>query len=285
VWYVIGIAPKNNHPKPPNLKVKGITEKAYILNKPRILLYDIESSLQLVSVFQLKYNDFIDPDSIIQERHVISVCYKWLGEKKVHTISLLDDPKRFDKDPHDDKYVVEEFHKVLLEADCIVAHNGDNFDIKYLKTRMLFHGLPTLPPINSIDTYKVAKQQLLFNANRLDYLGKFLGLGSKKPTSKGLWMRVLLGEKKAIKEMVSYNIQDVVLLEKVFLKLQPYMPNHISRELFGKTGCPRCGSSKIQSRGVHRAITRTYQRWQCQNCSGWFRSLKSETKSTTMRVL
>ena len=252
------------------------------LKTPRILIYDIETSLQLVSVFQLKFNDFIDPDSIIQERHLISVCYKWLGEKKVHTISLLDDPDRFDKDPHDDRYVAEAFHKVLLECDCVVAHNGDNFDMKYLKTRMLFHGLPVLPPINSIDTYKVAKQQLLFNSNKLDYLGKFLGLGCKKPTSKGLWMRVLQGSKEAINEMVKYNCQDVVLLEKVFNKLLPYMPNHINRELFGKTGCPRCGSTKIQSRGTHKAISRVYQRFQCQKCSSWFRSVLNDKDIKTI---
>ena len=252
---------------------------------PRILFYDIETSLETVAVFALKYNDFIDPDSIIQERHVISVCYKWEGENKVHTISLLDDPKRFARDPHDDRYVVEQFHKVLSEADCIIAHNGDKFDLPYLKTRMLAHGLSPLPPIASIDTYKVAKQGLLFNSNRLDYLGKFLGLGAKKPTSKGLWMRVLQGDKAAIREMVSYNVQDVILLEKVFMKLRPYVSNHMSRELFGRVGCPRCGNTKVQSRGVHRAITKIYKRWQCQGCGGWFRTLKSEAGTTEYRVL
>ena len=247
----------------------------------RVIIYDIETSLQLVSVFQLKYNEFIDPDNIVQERHVISVCYKWLGDDELHSISLLDDPKRFAKNPHDDKYVVEEFYKVLAKADCIVAHNGDMFDHKYLKTRILYHGLPMLPPVVSIDTYKIAKQQFLFNSNRLDYLGKFLGFGGKKPTSKGLWLRVLNGEKSAVREMVDYNKQDVLLLEKVFKKLQPYVPNHINRELFGGGGCPRCGSRKIQSRGVHRAITRTYQRFQCQKCMGWFRTLRADQGSTT----
>ena len=252
---------------------------------PRILLYDIETSLQLVSVFQLKYNDFINPDNIVQERHVISVCYKWLGEKKTHDISLLDDPKRFTKDPHDDKYVVNEFHKVLMEADCIVAHNGDQFDYKYLKTRMLLHGLPTLPPVTSIDTYKVAKQQFLFNSNRLDYLGKFLGFNGKKTTPKGLWLKVLNGDRSAIKVMVDYNKRDVILLEKVFMKLRPYIPNHVNREIYGQIGCPRCGSKKVQSRGFHRAITKTYRRYCCNTCGGWFRDLKGEKQSTKTRVL
>jgi len=252
---------------------------------PKILIYDIETSLQLAAVFQLKDNNWINPENLVLERHLISVCWKWLGDKKVQSVSLLDDAKRFANDPHDDRHVAEVFHKVLSEADVIVAHNGDQFDYKYLKTRMLFHGLPVLPPVNSIDTYKVVKQQFNFNANRLDYVGKYLGLGGKKHTPNGLWLDVLKGDKKAIKTMVEYNKRDVTLLEAVFLKLRPYIPNHINRELFGKSGCPRCGSRKIQSRGFHRAITKLYRRFQCQSCSGWFKQLTAEKGSTNYRVL
>jgi len=255
------------------------------MTEPRVLLYDLETSLETVTVFSLKYNDFIPPESIITERHIISVSYKWLGENKVHAISVLDDPKRFAKDIHDDQYVVKEFYKVLCEADVIVAHNGDNFDNRYLRTRLLYHGLPPLPPITSIDTYKIAKSTLLFNSNKLDYIGNFLGVGRKKPTTSGLWMRAFNGDKRAIEEMVDYNKQDVRLLERVFLKLRPYMPNYVSRELFGGTGCPRCGSKHVQSRGYHRALTRTYQRFQCQKCYGWFRELRATKKSTKHRII
>ncbi len=242
---------------------------------PRVLIYDIETSLQLAAIFDLRNQDWINPDNLITERHVISVCYKWLGEKTIHSISLLDDPKRFAKDPHDDTYVVTQFHKVLGEADVIVAHNGNAFDYKYLKTRMLVHDLPALPPVTLIDTYLVAKQQFKFNSNRLNYLGKLLGVGGKAVTPNGLWLDVLKGDRKAINIMVAYNKRDVTLLEDVFLKLRPYMPSHINRELFGFVGCPRCGSKKIQSRGLHRAISRVYRRWQCQDCSGWFRSVEN----------
>lgn len=253
--------------------------------EPKILIYDIETSLETVAVFGLKYNDFIDPVNILTERHVVCVCWQWLGEKKVHAVSLLDDPKRFAKDPHDDKFVCETFHDVLSEADVIVAHNGDNFDFRYLKTRMLKHGLPALPPITSVDTYKVAKSAFMFNSNKLDYLGKYLGFGGKKSTPKGLWLDVLAGNRKAIRTMVEYNKRDVTLLRDVFMKLRPYIPNYISRELFGNLGCPRCGSRKIQSRGVHRAISRVYQRFQCQSCSGWFKAAKNDKLTTKHRVI
>ena len=255
------------------------------MNEPKILIWDIETSHNVVAVFRLYGEDYINHENLLQERFVICAAWKWLGEKKTHAVSGLDDPSRFRKDPFDDKHVLEALHKVLSEADVIVAHNGDAFDIKFVETRMLAHGLSPLPPITSIDTYKVAKSRFMFNSNKLDYLGKYLGVGQKKRTAPGLWLEVLKGSPAAIKEMVEYNKEDVNLLERVFLKLRPYVANHINRQLFGGNGCPRCGSKKVQSRGVHRAITKIYQRYQCQSCGGWFRLLKSQAGSTSHRVL
>jgi len=75
----------------------------------------------------------------------------------------------------------------------------------------------------------------------------------------------------------------VELLERVFLKLRPFCANHISRELFGKAGCPRCGSTKVQARGVYRTSTKSYQRLRCSSCTGWFRKLKAEPGGTSVR--
>jgi hypothetical protein len=255
-------------------------------NKPRILYWDIETSLMPVAVFQLANNDWIDPSSILQERYVICAAWAWNDEPKVHTVSVLDNPKLYKKNPHDDTHVIKTLHSVLSEADVIVHHNGDSFDKRYVDTRILVNKLPALPPITSIDTYKTAKSKLLLASNKLDYLGKLLGVGQKIQTTSGLWMRVLNGDAKAVKEMVDYNKQDVLLLRNVFRKLQAYIPNYINRELFGSEGCPRCGSTKIQSRGVHRAISRVYRRFHCQECGGWFRSVTNDKEvKTKYRVL
>jgi len=255
-------------------------------NSPKIILWDIETSPNVVSVFQLRYNDWINPDNILKERYVISACWKELDSNKVESVSVLDDPKLYAKDPHDDSHVLKTIHKVLSDADVIVHHNGDAFDIKFVEARMLIQGLSPLPPITKIDTKKVAKDRFLFNANNLNYLGKVLGVGRKIHTSLELWLDVLAGKKEAVKKMVRYNKQDVLLLEAVFKKLQPYVQNHINRQLFGQTGCPRCGSTHVQSRGVHRAISQVYQRYQCQACGGWFREQKADrSKSAKTRVL
>jgi len=254
-------------------------------SKPRILYWDIETSQNLVAVFQLAHNDWIDPSAIVRERYVICASWLWAGERKVHSVSVLDSPKAYAKNPFSDRYVLKTLHQVLSGADVLISHNGDKFDKKYVDTRMLVQDFPKLPPILSIDTYKIAKANLLLNSNKLDYIGKLLNVGRKKPTTTGLWLRILQGDKKAIHEMVAYNKQDVLLLERVYLKLQPFAKDHVNRQLYGGTGCPRCGSAQVQARGTHKALTRTYQRWHCQGCGGWHRSLKAATPSTSSRVL
>lgn len=253
--------------------------KPRILSKGALLktlFWDIETSLQPAAVFQLANNDWIRPEALLGERYIICAAWKWADDKKVHTVSVLDDPKRYKRDPHDDKHVVETLRKIVTDADVIVHHKGDSYDRPFLNTRALFHKFPALPPIPSVDTYKVAKANFFLNSNSLDYLGTLLGVGNKIHTEYSLWLRILNGDRKAIQEMVTYNKQDVVLLEKIYDKLQPYVTNHFNRELLGEDGCPRCGSQSVQSRGYHRALSRVYRRWQCQNCAGWFRSVANE---------
>lgn len=254
--------------------------------QPRVILWDIETTHNLVAAFSLKNQDWIPAENILQERYVVCASWKVLGEKKVYAVSTLDDPKRFKRNPHDDNYVLATLHNVLSTADIIVAHNGDQYDIKFTEGRMLIKGLPPLPPLSKIDTLKAARDRFLFNANNLDYLGQMLGVGRKKATPRGLWLKVLAGNKTAIRTMVEYNKGDVLLLEKVFLKLRPYMGNHVNRELFDGKGCPRCGSANFHRRGIHRSITQVYHRFQCQACGGWFRlRTVDKSHSTRHRVL
>lgn len=234
----------------------------------KVILWDIEISHNLVAAFSLTHNDYIHPSNIIQEKYLICASWKELGKTKISSVSILDDPERFKKDPFDDYHVLEVLHKVLSEADVIIAHNGDNFDIKVTEARMLIQGFPPLPPIIKIDTLKEAKKRFRFNSNKLDYLGQILKVGEKLKTTPGLWLEVLKGNKSAIKEMVKYNKVDVSLLEKVFLKLRPYIIG-VSMTMGDEWACSRCGSDRLHSRGTYKTKHRTYQRYQCLECGGW----------------
>ena len=250
--------------------------------QPRVLFYDIETSHNIVAVFRLFGEDYISHENLLQERYIICAAWRWEGETKVHGVSVLDDAKRFKKNSHDDFHVVQTLHNVMAQANILVGHNADRYDRRFYETRALVNGIAPLPPIASVDTLKVAKARFLFNNNRLDYLGQLLGLGRKKATPRGLWLDVLKGDAKAIKTMLAYNKQDVVLLEAVYRKLAPYVKLATSHS---PTGCPRCGSLKTILQGTRRTVAAVYPRHQCTACGGWFQGAKALSRTAETRVL
>lgn len=229
----------------------------------RYLLWDVETSHMIAATFQLRDID-LQPDNIIQDWYIICAAWKFLDEDKVYTVSVSS------KDPSNDYGVVKFLLEVLSQSDCLIAHNGDAFDLKKLNTRAIYHGFKPLPPLRTIDTLKVARRYFKFSSNRLDYLGKFLGVGEKQATSPGLWMRVLKGDFGAIREMVQYNKQDVRLLEKVYLKLRPYMTSHPNEGIgLGVPACRNCGSVHIKRNGHKYTLTGKIQRLTCVDCGAW----------------
>jgi len=179
----------------------------------KVLIYDIETSPNIGWFWRAGYKLNISPENIIKERAIICVSYKWLGENEVYTLV-------WDKEQCD-KFLIEQFIEVMNEADLLVAHNGDRFDLKWIKTRSLKHGITNmLIDYKSLDTLKLAKKKFNFNSNRLDYIAKYLGFEGKIKTTISLWTDIVFKkDQKALNQMVEYCEEDVRQLEKVYEKL------------------------------------------------------------------
>lgn len=205
------------------------------------LIWDIETSPNVVLSWRTGYKINIDHDNILHERAIICIGYKWHGEKTVH--SLQWDKEQSDRD------LVLKFAEIAGEADELVAHNGDGFDLPWLRTRALLHGVRTDPFAKTIDTLQWARRKFLFNSNRLDYIAKFLGFGGKIKTEFGLWKDVVLRkDAAALKRMVTYCERDVELLEKVYDRLADHVPckTHAAVLAGGdKWHCPHCGGKNV----------------------------------------
>lgn len=237
------------------------------MHEPRILLADIETLPNVVTSWGLNVpSKYLSHENILSERSIVCASWKWLGKAKVYSADVLDSPGK-----HRDGGILRKLSGAWSQADAIVAHNGDRFDVPWIKTRMIYAGMEPPPPVPTIDTRSLARRHFYFNSNRLDYLGKYLGVGQKIRTDFHLWLDAMKGRREAIAKMVAYNREDVRLLERVYLKLRPFLPAKVNASQWStaELACPKCGSDKIHARGLMRLAASTRQRFQCQTCGGW----------------
>lgn len=205
------------------------------------LFFDIETSPLIAYSWRIGYKINLPYDNIIQHAKIICISYKWENEDKVYSLS-------WDKDLCDKQMSIN-FVKVANQADEIIAHNGDRFDIKWLRTRCIFHRVPMFPKYRTLDTLKKAKAHFNFPNNKLDTIVQYLGVGAKiKHEGFDMWRKCLEGDKQALKDMIRYCEGDIIALEDAFFVMQNYIKNNthagvINNQL--KASCPSCGSQDV----------------------------------------
>lgn len=232
--------------------------------KRRRLFFDIETSPNIGLFWEAGFKKNITTDNIIKERAIICICYKWEGEKEVY--SLQWDSKQ------NDKAMLTKFIEVANTSNEMVGHNGDKFDLAWIRTRCLFHKIDMFPTYVTIDTLKVARSKFRFQSNRLNYIAEFLGLGGKIKTEYNLWKDILLkNDKVAMEKMIKYCKKDVTLLEQVFKALRGHMiPKTHYGVVFGadRGTCPECGSEDLtRNNKVITATGLTRIQYKCKTCN------------------
>lgn len=246
------------------------------MNKTKILLFDIETSPNLSYTWQGMYEqNVID---FQKEWYMLSFAYKWLGDQTVKCFSLPDF-KSYKKDKTDDKELLKELWMLLDEAEVVVGHNSNEFDIRKTNARFLANGMTSPSPYKTVDTLKEARKHFFFNSNKLTHLTEHLGIGEKVETGGfGLWLECMSGNMKAWKKMIKYNKHDVILLEKLYLVLRPWITNHPNRALMDskERACPTCSSHEVIKQGFIYTRVGKFQRWQCKQCGAWAQSRKEE---------
>jgi len=237
---------------------------------PRILIFDIETSFIEAYVWGTFKQD-ISINQIKRDWNMLCWSAKWLYDDKI----IHDRLKGGESKKGDDKRITKSLWKLLEEADMIVAHNGDSFDIKKANARFLFHRLGLPKPIRQIDTLKVARKNFRITSNKLDYLCHYLGLEQKINTGGSeLWISCMNGDEKALKKMDEYCQNDVKILEELYLELRPYDKTHPDVGLYMETSgkvCPNCGSKELKWGGFYTTLSNKYKTARCK-CGAIIRS-------------
>lgn len=253
------------------------------VKKAKILILDIETSPMKAWVWR-RWKENIYLDQTIQEWFMISWSAKWLGED--NTFGYVLTPEEIHKE--NDFRILFELWKVLNEAEIVIAHNGNKFDIPKINTRFILNNLTPTSPYRQIDTLEVVKKQFGFSSNSLDALATFFGIENKDPHDFQLWKECLEGNEDSLKRLLKYNNKDVEILEKVYLKLRPWIKNHPNTNVITDSKvpvCPICGSNHIarMTNDSYNTQHYKYPAYRCTKCNAVFRGKDriSEKKNFT----
>jgi hypothetical protein len=242
---------------------------------PRILHLDIETA-PLASYHWSLWKQNIGLNQIKVEWSVLAFCAWWEGDARKDIIYM---DTFFQDDMRDDSVLLARLWELLDEADFIVAQNGQRFDAKKIRARLLMNGFPPPSPFKVIDTLLIAKSVFGFTSNKLEWMATYFSTVPKRKHGKfagfDLWVEFLDGNPAAQKEMRLYNIDDVRSLRQVWLELRPWAIDHPNVAVYypgDTTRCPKCGSEDITKRGRQYTNTGEYHRYHCGGCGGWSRS-------------
>ena len=225
---------------------------------PRIIALDIETSPLVSYTWGIYEQDVIKR---LKTFTILSVAYQWLGQKT----------KVIARDNLTEKQLLAKLYKLLDQADVVIAHNGDAFDIKKINARFITYKIYPPSPYKTIDTKKEAKKVAAFDSNSLNNLGIDLGEGEKiKHRGFDMWEGCMAGNRRDWRDMKRYNKKDVDLLVRIYYRLRPWMKTHPDIRPSYSGNCPKCDSTNVKKGGVRRNKKLFYQRLYCLGCGGWF---------------
>jgi RNase_H superfamily len=242
---------------------------------PEIWTLDIETRPN-EGYFWGMYNQNISPNQIKRAMGVLCFAAKRYGSDNVEFHA------DWQKKGH--AGMIQRLHEIYNLADGVITYNGANYDTKWIKGEFVKAELPPPSPFKDIDLYRVVRKHFNFAFKKLGWVCTELGMEGKADSG-GMetWIECIYPSsrdagRKARADMKNYNCIDTVRTEQLYERLRGWIDSHPNMALYAEDGqerCARCGSDDIHWRGVYRAATYSYPRFQCQKCGGWGRGSRS----------
>ena len=233
----------------------------------RVMVYDIETSRTTAKVWWTG-KQYINHKSLQSEPAIISICYKWIGEEKVYTLT-------WDKNQCDKK-MLKKFLVAYNNADMVIGQNNDRFDNRWVNARAMKHNLDINTMVKSFDVMKQTKKLFRLPSYSMDYITKYIGVENKM-SHEGIimWDKIEDGNKAEQKEylqkMVDYNIQDIICTEQMYVKLRKYMGHKVHFGVLNgkpKYSSPSDGSTDLTLVKTTTSVAGTIQHIMRSNTDG-----------------
>ena len=244
------------------------------MNTAKILYFDIETAPEIAYIWK-RWDENIGPQQVIEPGYVMCAGWAW-NEGGVQSVALVDSPMWSDGQRKNDFYIVKAMWELLNEADIVVGHNVKGFDIQVLNGRFVVHGFAPPQNYKVVDTLEVLRRRFRLPANSLESATQSFGIEQKRKQGFELWSGCMNGSERAWADMVSYCRGDVRKTRELYKKIRPFDDRHPNLGLYeddpDRPICVKCGSKKLQSRGLSMTQVNKFRRFQCMDCGGWSRS-------------
>jgi hypothetical protein len=247
---------------------------------PKILVFDIETSpMEFFGWGLFKQRPTIS--QVKKDWSVLCWSAKWLCDSEImHSCVLPKDAKA-----RRDASVCKPMWDLLEEADIVVAHNGDRFDIRCLNGRFMANGLGPNTPYRSIDTLKTSQRTFRHASHKLEWLCKIIGRRLKDPQGYDLWLQCIgkygrKTAKEALVTMQDYCDQDIRALEDLYIEIAPWLKSGPNSGVYVETDkpiCPNvaCGGVNLTFGGYYTTAVSKFRSFRCNDCKAIGRERKS----------
>lgn len=134
-----------------------------------------------------------------------------------------------------EKEMLEKLSDYIESLDGLITYYGTNFDVPFVRTRMLAHGLKPFPKKKHLDVYYTVRRTMNMSRNRLQNAIELLSSSDDTIPPKGrveprLWVRALYArDQKALAAIVKHCVEDVHALEAALDRLVDFAPDRVTR--------------------------------------------------------
>ena len=131
------------------------------------------------------------------------------------------------KDGYFDKRITQTLINCIRDKKVtwIVTYFGTGFDLKFIRSKCVKYNIryPVTGTIKHLDMYYICRNKLKLTSNRLANVTQFLGIKGKTPIAKSCWIKSLTGDEDALSEILRHNKFDVIILEKLHIRMIGYI--------------------------------------------------------------
>jgi len=153
---------------------------------------------------------------------LLSAVIKPYGMRPI--VFRADDYEAWEKNRSNDSQITLDICEELSKHAIVITHYGSKFDVPYMRAKAVHWGIPPLPQMFAIDSWRIAKFNFQVSSRRLQNLGNYFNLGEKSGVEGMLWMEAAYdGSREAMDEIVKHNIVDCEVLEKLAAVSFPYL--------------------------------------------------------------